>query len=141
MKVNDKKVLKNSLFIIGISMLFSLITHYFIISKFNINSTFQIAIDFVILWFAMVAICLPKVLKKKKSKKKIKLDREDYAIYLMVIPVLIINYFLISKIEINSTFQVAISFIIFLFLLLLFIVVEGIIEAFKQIKTGKKTKR
>jgi hypothetical protein len=110
-----KKRTKKSFLGIAISLLIMLIIQYFFISRINVNSTIQVFIDFIIFW---VVLIIPfKILGvTKKSKRKTKKDKyiwRYFTVYLIIIPVLIIHYFLISKININSTIQVFIDFAIF----------------------------
>jgi hypothetical protein len=94
----------------GLSTMVTLIFHYFLISKINVNSTIQVLIDFLLLWIIIILYILIKKINKDKKKKKT--GAKWLFVYLMVIPVLLIHYFLISKINVNSTIQVLIDFII-----------------------------
>jgi thiamine transporter ThiT len=129
-KVIITKRIKKGFLGIGISMLVMLIIHYFLISKININSTVQVFIDFIIFWFVFgIAIRILKLTKKRKNKStKRKKGKWSYLFYSIIIPVLIIHHFLISKININSTMQIFIDFIISFIILMIFVQIEELIE-------------
>jgi len=117
-----KKRIKKSLLGMGISLLIMLGIHYFLISKINVNSTIQVFIDFIIFWvILMIIFKISGVIKKrkKKSTRKKKVEWQYYFVCLLIVPVLIFHYFLISKINVNSTIQVFIDFIIFLVILMI----------------------
>ncbi|VVB83695.1 Uncharacterised protein [uncultured archaeon] len=122
-----KEKYKKSSLGIGISTLVILIIHYFLISKINFSSTIQVFIDFVIFWIMLTSsfVILGVVKIRRKSRKRKKTEWEYYLMYLMIIPILIVHYFLISNIKVNSTIQVLIDFLIWFIALG---IVEGLIE-------------
>lgn len=128
---------KRSFKIIGVSTLMTLVLHYLLISNIRISSTIQIAIDFLLFWIIITIICLPGIMKNRKFRKKKKFSLEDYIGYIAVFPVLVIHHFLISKININSTFQLVIDFAVFWFILIIFFVIEGLAEGLKQKRNSK----
>ena len=104
------KRIKKTFLGITISILCILIIHYFLISKINVDSTIQVFVDFIIFWIIFgIIIKMLGVTKRRKNKTGLRYC----LVFLIIIPVLIIHYFLISKINIDSTIQVFVDFIIF----------------------------
>jgi len=117
------KRIKKALLGIGISLLIVLGFHYFLISNIKINSTIQVFIDFII-FFIILAI----IFKISRVTKKKKAGMRYYFVFLIIIPILIAHYFLISNIKINSTIQVFIDLIIFLVILTILTQIKRIDE-------------